>query len=371
LTGNTDSVSFGARGAFERHSSAPCCSEALMSDTNLDPWSKEQLLAELRHRERRRGAGGATRSGGGGLGLDPDLRSVPTSRLASALMDRQRVVYGTDDRQDLFAVKNKKVLAVSNAVVALVKAADLEERADGAFDLATTSYAAEFDLCGNEPFVSQPLGCFCTGFLVGPDVVATAGHCVKSAADLATLRFVFGFRMKDAQTANTSFAAEDVYEGKEIIGRQMVGDGPDWALVRLKRTVVGRVPVTVRTKGKIANRQSVFVIGHPNGLPAKYAPKAKVRDNTPGPFFVANLDTYGGNSGSPVFGASSYRVEGILVRGENDFVSNGSCNVSLVCPTTGCRGEDVTRSTVWAGKVPKVSAFRTRKAAKGRASKRG
>ena len=71
------------------------------------------------------------------------------------------------------------------------------------------------------------------------------------------------------------------------------------------------------------------------------------------PFFVANLDTYGGNSGSPVFNAASYKVEGILVRGENDFVTNGTCYVSLVCPTTGCRGEDVTRATVWAAKLPK------------------
>jgi V8-like Glu-specific endopeptidase len=190
---------------------------------------------------------------------------------------------------------------------------------------------------------------------VAKDVIATAGHCVKSAADLAGLRFVFGFRMKDKARANTTFGADDVYEGKEILGRQLVGDGPDWALVRLKRAVVGRVPLAVRTSGKIGNRQAVFVIGHPNGLPTKYAPGAKVRDNTDASFFVANLDTYGGNSGSPVFSGSSFKVEGILVRGENDFVSNGTCNVSLVCPTTGCRGEDVTRATVWSGKIPKRS----------------
>ena len=55
-----------------------------------------------------------------------------------------------------------------------------------------------------------------------------------------------------------------------------------------------------------------------------------------------------------MFNATTYKVEGILVRGENDFVTNGSCYVSLVCPTTGCRGEDVTRATVWAAKVPKA-----------------
>jgi hypothetical protein len=35
-------------------------------------------------------------------------------------------------------------------------------------------------------------------------------------------------------------------------------------------------------------------------------------------------------------------VAGILVRGETDYVSNGSCNVVNVCSETGCRGEDIT-----------------------------
>jgi hypothetical protein len=322
-----------------------------MNDRTLDRWSKEELLAELRHRQRgasrTRGASGAAR------GLHDELREVPTSRLAAAVKNQQRVIYGTDGRQDLFAVKSTKVRGVADAVAALVKAGDLQAMPGGGFELRTTSYRDEFDLCADEPFAAQPLGCFCSGFLVAKDVIATAGHCVKSAADLAGLRFVFGFRMKDKARANTTFGADDVYEGKEILGRQLVGDGPDWALVRLKRAVVGRVPLAVRTSGKIGNRQAVFVIGHPNGLPTKYAPGAKVRDNTDASFFVANLDTYGGNSGSPVFSGSSFKVEGILVRGENDFVSNGTCNVSLVCPTTGCRGEDVTRASVWAGKIPK------------------
>jgi len=124
--------------------------------------------------------------------------------------------------------------------------------------------------------------------------------------------------------------------------------------VQLERDVVGRTPAKVRSSGKIKDKQTLFVIGHPCGLPQKYAPGAKVRDNTPAPYFVANLDTYGGNSGSPVFAAPSATVEGILVRGENDFVTNGHCYVSLVCPTTGCRGEDVTRSTLWAAKLHKA-----------------
>jgi hypothetical protein len=331
-----------------------------MNDSALKGWTAEELLAELRHRERTVTAKGIGKERGVThvvtAGRSRDLRNLPTAELAKLAQDRQRVIYGVDNRQDLYQVKSSKVQAVAKTVVALVKASDLTREADGSYTLATQPYHEAYQLCGNEPFFAQPLGCFCSGFLVAPDVIATAGHCVKSQADLASMRFVFGFRMIDAEHARTNFPAEDVYAGATLIGRQLSPDGTDWALVRLDRTVVGRAPVKLRTSGKIGDTQSLFVVGHPSGLPQKYAAGARVRDNTPAPFFVANLDTYGGNSGSPVFSASTRKVEGILVRGENDFVSNGSCYVSLVCPTTGCRGEDVTRTMAWAAKVPKAKA---------------
>jgi hypothetical protein len=103
----------------------------------------------------------------------------------------------------------------------------------------------------------------------------------------------------------------------------------------------------------VGNGQAVHVIGHPVGLPAKYAPNATVRDNAPAAFFVANLDTYGGNSGSPVFNSDTHEVEGILVRGERDFQTTPQgCTISFLCPNTGCRGEDCTRTTVFANLVP-------------------
>jgi len=68
-----------------------------------------------------------------------------------------------------------------------------------------------------------------------------------------------------------------------------------------------------------------------------------VRDASPTGYFVANLDTYGGNSGSAVFNAKTGVIVGILVRGENDYIYQGDCRVSNVCQATGCRGEDVTK----------------------------
>ena len=315
-------------------------------------WTDDELVREIRRRERANRSGDRARAGVPN-GRARDLADVPTGELIDAARGRQRVIYGSDNRQDLHQVASRAVHRSADAVVALVKASDLQDNGDGTFDLITESYKEAYDLCSSEPFVSQPTGCFCSGFLVAADVVATAGHCVKNAADLSSTRFVFGFRMKDAAIAQTKLPAENVYHGSKLLGRRLSADGTDWALVRLDRAVTGRKPVPVRTSGKVKDKQALYVVGHPCGLPQKYAPGANVRDNSPRPFFVANLDTFGGNSGSPVFNAQNNKVEGILVRGETDFASNGNCNVSLVCPSTGCRGEDVTRATVWAAKIPK------------------
>lgn len=319
-------------------------------------WTADELLQEARRREREAASPDRTRRGVSTRGRAGDLSQVPTHDLVRGARDHQRVIYGTDNRKDIYRITSKPARRSADAVVALVKSSDLTHNGDGSFSLATETFQTGYGLCGSEPFVSQPLGCFCSGFLIAPDVIATAGHCVKSQADLQSMRFVFGFRMIDATTAVTTFPADDVFTGKKVIGRALAQDGTDYALVQLDRTVPNRTPVAVRRTGKIKNNQALYVIGHPCGLPQKYAGNAKVRDNSSVPFFVANLDTYGGNSGSPVFNAQNHVVEGILVRGETDFVSNGECAVSLVCPTSGCRGEDVTRAPIWIAKVPKSAS---------------
>jgi hypothetical protein len=337
----------------------------MASKQALKQWTLDELMAELRHRERKT-RGGQTRGlATPRVSAKQGLAEVPTRELVHQVRGRQRVVYGVDDRKDIYQVKRKTVLTAADGVAALVKTSDLTPLPNGNWRLLTTSYKQEYDLCDNEPFASQPLGCFCSGFLVAPDILATAGHCVKSTADLARMRFVFGFRMSNAASATTEFGPDAVYKGTAVIGRKLEEDGgSDWALVRLERPVVGRKPLKVRKSGKVKNNQSLFVIGHPNGLPVKYADGAAVRDNSPKPFFVANLDTYGGNSGSPVFNKTKVNVEGILVRGENDFASAGSCNLSLVCPSTGCRGEDVTRASEWVEQVQKAKARARRRSRK-------
>ena len=262
-----------------------------------------------------------------------------------------KVIYGSDTRIDLYQVDSAKLRSLADSTVALFQAGSVSTDG-GIAKLTTESYAQRYGLCKEEPFYEQETGAFCSGSLVAPDVIMTAGHCVPSAEECATIKFVFGFAVKEKGVLPKSVPETEVYGCKELIGREQVGNGADWALVRLDRKVAGHAPLKLNLTGKIEPKTEVLVIGHPAGLPTKVSGGAHVRDSSNPGFFVANLDTYGGNSGSAVFNSATGLVEGILVRGEQDYTQKGDCRVSNVCPVDGCRGEDVTKISNVADKIP-------------------
>jgi V8-like Glu-specific endopeptidase len=265
---------------------------------------------------------------------------------------RHEGIYGDDDRLDLYQTGNPKLLALADSTVALFENKHIT-REGGKAALKTNSYSEEYSLCPEEPFYSQRTGAFCSGSLVGPDLVMTAGHCMTYGSSCKNTSFVFGFgiREKDGKTPQ-SVPESEVYGCKELIAHQVEGNGADWALARLERPVAGHKPLAINRTGKIEAKTLLFVIGHPAGLPTKIAGGATVRDPAPAGYFVANLDTYGGNSGSAVFNAQTGLVEGILVRGEDDYVWRGGCQVSKRCENNGCRGEDVTKISALASLIP-------------------
>lgn len=262
----------------------------------------------------------------------------------SALASTQSpwVIYGQDNRHDLYSYANPKVVTLAKSTVALVKGSDLR-KSNALSTLLAESYEESMGLCSTERFKDQPAGAFCSGFLIAPNKIITAGHCIESISDCAETKFVFDYAMKDASTARLAFTDSQVYSCKKILGRKLENKGLDFAVIELDRSVVGRTPLKLSKNTTLKANSKIFVIGHPSGLPTKITDSAKVRSvNSAEGFFVANLDTYGGNSGSAVFNEATHEVEGILVRGEKDFDDAGSCQISFQVGEDEGRGEDVT-----------------------------
>ena len=242
-------------------------------------------------------------------------------------------------------------MALADSTVALFAAKQVHDLG-ATTSLHTQPYGQTMQLCHDEPFYDQGSGPYCSGALIAPDIVVTAGHCVLDETDCGRIKYVFGFAIKKMDAFPHEVPSKDVYGCKRLLGREQTADGADWALIELDRVVKDRKPLKLNRSGAVMNGTPLVVIGHPMGLPTKIAGGASVRDASFPAHFTANLDTYGGNSGSPVFNAKTGRVEGILTRGDNDFVKRGSCLVSNVCTNAGCRGEDVTRIAVVAAALP-------------------
>lgn len=283
-------------------------------------------------------------------GCAPSADTTPT-QYQSDPQASANVIYGGDGRMDVYQTSDERLKALASSTVALMKVSDL--KVSGNLTLIQgENYGTQMNLCSSEKFREQDTAAFCSGSLIGPDLVLTAGHCIQNASDCQSTALVFGFAVKSAGVLPQSVDNNEVYRCQEIIKTQQVSNGADFAIIRLNRVVSNHAVLHYRTEGEVGLNDSLVVIGHPVGLPTKITVGGSVRSLANTQFILASLDTYGGNSGSAVFNAATGAIEGVLVRGEQDFESRGGCSVSKTCADGACRGEDVTRISVVRTYIP-------------------
>lgn len=241
---------------------------------------------------------------------------------SSLIMAHDKVIYGQDNRYDVYEYNDPRVVELSRSTVALIKKSDLNLNLDY-YRIPYVTYEESQVLCSYERFADQPTAAFCSGFLVAPNKIITAGHCIQTKADCEETRFVFNYRMVDKENYYSGF--KNVYSCKRVLGQNMDKKGIDFAVIELDRDVTDKEPLKLADNENLQVSRSVLAIGHPAGLPTKITDNGRIRTvSYSNGTFVTNLDTFGGNSGSAVFNARTLEVEGILVRGETDYVKDGN-----------------------------------------------
>ncbi|WP_438042432.1 trypsin-like peptidase domain-containing protein [Sorangium sp. So ce128] len=254
---------------------------------------------------------------------------------------RSEVIYGQDDREEPFTYADPAWAARAlDFTVALVPASAVDDSDPNDIQIAGPTWAGRDGVCLDERFASQPALADCSGTLIDDDLVLTAAHCINNCN---SSRFVFDYAMTPSGQLG-QITSDDVYSCVDFVSYYQDRRGADYTVVRLDRPVVGRTPAAVRVSSDpLAIGTPLVVHGFPRGLPLKLADGAAVRSNAPSlDFFVGNLDTFVGNSGSGVFDLNTKELVGILVRGERDFVQDGDCVRPFTCADDACRGEDVT-----------------------------
>lgn len=266
-----------------------------------------------------------------GLSCTEGASSEPSEHGAESIGEQtQAIVYGDDDRQDLFEVKDDALREIARAsVAAMIPTANLHRPASGGIRIAAPTLKEAYKLCDGESFTTQPSAASCSAVLIDRDLLLTAGHCLESDSDCRNNSFVFDYAYR-AEGELESISASDVYGCRKIVTQLFTQAGPDYAIVQLDRVPKGRAPVEVRQTA-LEVSTPLTVMGFSSGLPLKVDQGAVVREGHPGAmdFFALDSDTYEGSSGSPVFDAD-HLLAGVLVRGGDDYINQGrSCYWSV------------------------------------------
>ena len=298
------------------------------------------------------------------------LLLLVTTGSAFASVNDIKVVYGEDNRKDLYQVTNAnyKTWAQSTAAMIPQEIVSLKNLGiNGAQIAVGATLSSEMNVCTTERFSSQYIGPVCSGFLVSPTKLVTAGHCYIMSAPTpkeacARFKWVFNFGLDTAdRNLATGYSKDDIYSCKNVVVAKM-DKFNDFAVIELDRPVVGHNPLPVRQSGEVAIGEELVVIGHPSGLPTKVADDAYVSMNPAGTKFVADLDTFQGNSGSAVFNAKSGMIEGILVQGRTDYVprdpnDESSCLIVNKCERGGGACTDGANQQLPGEVVTKISSI--------------
>ena len=260
----------------------------------------------------------------------------------------EKVIYGIDNRQNYWEM-DKQFQVLADATAMMVRSKQLRE---SGFDYTFTRrllgkhyFGNQFEngkLCSNEDFRDEVILGDCSAFLIANDILVTAGHCISNLKDCQSKKWVFRYN-KDRSDSGR-IPREDVYNCQEILSHN--NSDKDHAVIKLNRKVSQWSPLRL-SQSKIELNDSVFTIGYPSGLPVKLALGGKVVELGLSQL-KSNLDTFAGNSGSPVFNRETNEVIGLLVKGQTDYifdVSQGCFRVNR-CPEriggVDCNGESVT-----------------------------
>jgi V8-like Glu-specific endopeptidase len=216
-------------------------------------------------------------------------------------------------------------------------------------------------LCAGERFDSDPsLGYSCSGFLVGPDLIATAGHCMVNTGEnhnetetyCKVYSWLFDYQIDAGGKANVdTIPAEHLYQCKQVIYAVREEGAPyrDYALVQLDRPVANREPLLLADPTTRPIKTPLSMIGYPFGTPAKLSSGAEILlDDLARTSFITNLTAFEGNSGSAVFDSSN-EVVGILIGGtpSSSLVEDDvkKCQRYNRCDETGSHCTEVDKDT--------------------------
>lgn len=294
-------------------------------------------------------------------------------------------IYGSDERLSPSWSQSQKILDILPAIGARVHKAYIRDKRDGTVTLQGAKVSRRHNVCPNERFAQDVSVASCSGFLVAPNILLTAAHCLtpkKISPFIKLWESIFWQSprmqrkvnhrraLRECQDFSWVFNFNDVHNNLEIngsfifhnISKEYVANcedilffknneeqSQDYVLVKLDRSIpVEPLSFSEKLVDRSGDLGDFIMIGHPLGSPAKisHCPDCPVQNNRK--YFRIPIDAFVGNSGSPVLD-ENYKVLGILRGGSKDFndARSGQCKTYYKCSRVNnpldenCLGEQI------------------------------
>ena len=134
------------------------------------------------------------------------------------LVGKDAVIYGNDDRQEVYQHDGDVFGQIARNATAVLVQSNSIYSSGGSVTLYGASLGQTMGLCSDERFYSQPTPGFCSGTLIAPDLILTAGHCISNSSCGST-RFAFDYYYTAPNQLQT-ISTNDVYSCSQVLVRK-------------------------------------------------------------------------------------------------------------------------------------------------------
>jgi hypothetical protein len=229
-----------------------------------------------------------------------------------------KAIYGHDDRRSI--VESATIYQQqARSIAVMVSDFYLLDNYMGEYELfSPVDLQEKKGVCSDVKFARDYAIGSCTGFLIAPNKLMTARHCIEQE-DCSSAYWVFGMT-----SDKDSYAKKDVYRCnkiQEVKHYKPWEKRPDVVIVELERAVEGRTPFSIFAQSSVTKSDKLYSISSPSGLSLKLSHNGKIK-RVSKRYVRASLDLFKGSSGAPVFIEHTHQLIGIVVQGEQDFYYN-------------------------------------------------
>lgn len=243
------------------------------------------------------------------------------------------IIYGSNDIVDLPTTEDRDLQQLSKSVAAMVSSRRIlvnryNVNEEDQYLFHGESLAHSYRMCDDE-LNNQHAGARCSSFLVGEDLIVTAGHCLvdpsdslKSPAEVCNdQRFLFDFddsKFHSEHHHGAHIKKKDLYSCTEVVEFKNDNEN-DYAVIRLDRAVEGRTPLKLLNPEDLKYGSAISTLGFPQGLTMRASTDGKYYElSKTKRWLLTQVDTFSGNSGGPIIDEATRMVIGIHTHGLND-----------------------------------------------------